>query len=105
MPAMNKRFLIVFLVCIIVSGLSIYSHFYTPKPSPSASPAVLNASDQKKGESRLYPNPSLTPGDVFSDVTTQEVCTSGYSSSVRDVPITVKKQVYAEYDSEYPQAK
>ena len=42
------------------------------------------------------PNPSLTPGDVL-DVTASDICVSGYSSKVRNVPDSVKTQVYAEY--------
>ncbi len=43
------------------------------------------------------PDPDCTPGTVFPEVTGEEVCTKGYSASVRNVPESVKKQVYAEY--------
>ena len=42
------------------------------------------------------PDPSLTPGDTL-DVTISDICVSGYSSKVRNVTDSVKKQVYAEY--------
>jgi len=42
------------------------------------------------------PDPACTPGDVFN-VTKDQVCTPGYSSSVRNVPTSEKDQVYAEY--------
>ena len=45
----------------------------------------------------LYPDPSLTPGAVFSGVTAAEVCTVGYSASVRSVSSAVKAQVFARY--------
>jgi hypothetical protein len=44
-----------------------------------------------------YPDPTCTPGAVFSDVTADEVCTSGYSSTVRNVPTSEKDEVYVEY--------
>ena len=44
----------------------------------------------------ILPNPMLTPGDVF-DVTSSDVCTPGYSKRVRNVPQSVKEQVYREY--------
>jgi hypothetical protein len=44
-----------------------------------------------------YPDANCTPGAIFSNVTADQVCTPGYSSSVRNVPQSVKKQVYAEY--------
>ena len=42
------------------------------------------------------PNPSLTPGDVL-DVTTADICVSGYATKVRNVTDAVKNQVYQEY--------
>jgi hypothetical protein len=44
-----------------------------------------------------YPDLACTPGAVFTNVTKDDVCKSGYSSGVRDVPISEKDQVYAEY--------
>ena len=46
--------------------------------------------------SPYLPDPNLTPGDIL-DVTASDICVSGYSSKVRDVPESVKDQVYAEY--------
>ncbi len=43
------------------------------------------------------PDPACTPGDVLPDVTVQQICQSGYSSQVRNVPDSEKEQVYAEY--------
>ncbi|HEY8291083.1 MAG TPA: hypothetical protein VIG44_01280, partial [Thermomicrobiales bacterium] len=51
----------------------------------------------KAGPTSLYPNPSLTPGDVFPNVTAKEVCVSGYSSSVRSVSSDEKAAVYQRY--------
>ncbi len=42
-------------------------------------------------------DPQCTPGAIFADATVQQICTPGYSKSVRDVPTSVKDQVYAEY--------
>jgi hypothetical protein len=44
----------------------------------------------------ILPDPKLTPGDVF-DVTAGDVCAPGYSRKVRNVPQSVKEQVYREY--------
>jgi hypothetical protein len=44
------------------------------------------------------PDPACTPGDLMKPLVTKEqVCTSGYSSSVRSVTDSVKNAVYAEY--------
>ena len=45
----------------------------------------------------LYPDPALTPGAVFTGVTAKDVCTVGYSSSVRSVSSAEKAQVFARY--------
>src|SRR5438105_1571582 len=38
---------------------------------------------------------ACTPGAIFPDATTAQVCTPGYSASVRNVPIAEKDDVYA----------
>jgi hypothetical protein len=43
------------------------------------------------------PDSACTPGAIFASATVQEICTSGYSSSVRNVPFSEKDQAYAEY--------
>ena len=65
--------------------------------------ASLAPSGTKAGPAYVYPNPSLTPGAVLTtDATT--ICTPGYASSVRNVSIATKKQIYAEYGASYPQS-
>jgi hypothetical protein len=44
----------------------------------------------------ILPDPKLTPGDAF-DVTAQELCVTGYSKKVRNVPAEMKREVYREY--------
>ncbi len=61
------------------------------------------STNSKSGPSTIYPNPDLTPGEVYTNITKEDICTSGYSSRVRDVPLLEKKQVYQEYNISYPQ--
>ena len=42
------------------------------------------------------PDPQLTPCATL-DVTTADICVSGYTKKVRNVPAAVKRQVYATY--------
>jgi len=42
------------------------------------------------------PDPELTPGDVF-DVTLADICTPGYSKTVRAVPKYLRDQVFRNY--------
>lgn len=43
------------------------------------------------------PDPACTPGAVFPGATAEQVCRSGYASSVRNVSQSTKDDVYAEY--------
>lgn len=43
------------------------------------------------------PDSACTPGALMPNVTQQQICTPGYSSSVRNVPASEKDQAYAEY--------
>ena len=44
----------------------------------------------------ILPDPKLTPGDVL-DVSLTDIQVHGYSAKVRNVPVAVKRQVYASY--------
>lgn len=80
----------------------------TPSPtvqtvaSPSAVPILgVNTTERTKTSGcqiiGKLPDPLCTPGAIFPDVTAKEVCVAGYSSSVRNVPESEKREVYAEY--------
>ncbi len=43
------------------------------------------------------PDHACTPGAIFTTAIKDQICQPGYSSSVRDVPQSVKNQVYIEY--------
>ncbi len=43
------------------------------------------------------PDSACTPGDIFPNVTKNDICQPGYARSVRNVPTSEKDQVYAEY--------
>lgn len=43
------------------------------------------------------PDSACTPGAIFASATVSQICVSGYSSSVRNVPTSEKDAVYAEY--------
>ncbi len=72
-------------------------HNVTQKIAPT--PAVLGV--QTKTSNCLIngamPDKECTPGSVFSSVTKDEICVSGYSKTVRNVPESEKRMVYEEY--------
>lgn len=43
------------------------------------------------------PDAKCTPGATFTNATIAEICVSGYSSTVRNVPDSLKNQVYTLY--------
>lgn len=45
----------------------------------------------------IRPDPVLTPGAVDMNATVTKVCTVGYTTTVRNVPESVKKQVFDSY--------
>lgn len=48
------------------------------------------------------PDPDCTPGAVFPEATTEQICVSGYTKTVRKVSTSLKKKVYREYGISYP---
>ena len=45
----------------------------------------------------LYPDPQLTPGEFFPDVTAADVCTPGYATAARHVTRSERDAVFAAY--------
>ena len=45
----------------------------------------------------LVPNHTLTPGARDPAATKEKICTPGYTATVRNVPASVKRQVFAQY--------
>jgi hypothetical protein len=62
--------------------------------------AIKNSACQVQGS---LPDHDCTPGAIFNNTATSTICTSGYTQTVRNVPVRVKKQVYANYGIAYPQ--
>src|SRR5258708_26513618 len=70
------------------------STFASPAPLPSAN-QILGARVKTAGCQAQGPLPdkACTPGAVMAGVTKEQICTSGYSSSVRNVTSATKDQV------------
>jgi len=69
----------------------------TPTPQPGGH--VIGQRTKTSGcvANNGLPDTACTPGAIFADVTKVQVCVSGYSAGVRNVPDSVKNQVFAEY--------
>lgn len=80
----------------IPQSTSIPSVTSNPEASGSATLGVQTKTTDCKVNGAL-PDSSCTPGAVFPNVTRDQICTSGYAKSVRNVPTQEKDQVYREY--------
>lgn len=103
---MNKPVLFVLGIIIVLFVLFILmgqnkEKGKTPIPSPTllVSPisTVLRTKTNGCQVQGPLPDKDCTPGAVFPDVTKEQVCTSGYSKSVRNVPDAEKTLAYEEY--------
>ena len=68
------------------------------RPAENKPPAKV-APPKAALEAGSLPDTKRTPGATL-DVTKDDICTPGYSKKVRDVPTSVKRQVYAEYNTQ-----
>jgi hypothetical protein len=71
-----------------------------PRHHPNASPHRPLGPQTKVAGCRVkgvLPDPACTPGAIFSAASLSQICTPGYSRSVRNVPESVKEGVYAAY--------
>jgi hypothetical protein len=71
----------------------------TPQPPVTGAAPGLGQRTKTSGcvAANSLPDPACTPGAIFPAATVDEICTPGYTTKVRDVPIELKDQVYAEY--------
>jgi uncharacterized protein YceK len=102
-----KRFsiLAVLLFCLLLSGCSSVS-ITTNNPSTAPTGSTTSGAAPKWGvQTRTsgctargpLQDTECTPGDILPNVTKDQVCQSGYASSVRNVTTSTKNKVYAEY--------
>ena len=88
---MTNRLLIVLLLVIGCVACNV-----TPTPTGGSPDTTGVAPTTDPSLAAYMPDPSLSPGAVL-DVTKDDICVSGYSSKVRDVPQSEKDKVYQEY--------
>ncbi len=68
----------------------------TEPPSERLQPVIAGRFEDATNAA-WRPRPQLTPGAVFKGVGIDELKKSGYCSSVRDVPLSLKKEVFRCY--------
>lgn len=100
----NRKYLIgLLLLIVIILIIWLMTHQAATPPSsnpPNPQPAVTLGHPTKTTHCEAagsLPDRACTPGAVFETVTAKDICVSGYSSKVRNVPESEKRAVYAAY--------
>lgn len=99
------RYFIVLLIILIIVIFLLQTKQLNLKPLTQPTPIIISENhvlgDRTKTAGCVaqndLPDSTCTPGDIFPNATVAQICRSGYSSSVRNVTIETKRQVYAEY--------
>lgn len=105
---MKRYWPLVSLVLFVVVFVYFLSFRTTSNNSQTSTSTATSSSVQIEQRSKSsgcqiqgpLPDQSCTPGAIFTIATVDQICKSGYSKSVRDVPTSEKNQVYAEYGIE-----
>lgn len=88
------------LALVIVAAVVLIAVIVTrprPKPgSPPASPDVATATVPAPSDLPFLPDAGRTPGATLP-VTARDICVSGYTKKVRNVPSALKRHVYESY--------
>lgn len=115
---MKKKHAAAYIFGIVAVLLGAYTFFFSnaptspssplanQNPSPSSEQNTITGTTWNPGSqiktsdcqiNNSLPDSGCTPGAIFSNVTLAQICTPGYSTSVRNVPESEKSQAYAEY--------
>lgn len=91
-------FFFVFIMALIGFGVFIYTEFKkTNEPV-----LILIENNISRNDSQFYPDRKVVMGGILERNKTI-ICKTGYSSTVRNVPLSLRKKVFARDGVEYPQ--
>jgi hypothetical protein len=88
------------LVSVIFLASCQSSQSIPAKNRATAASRNTSMEHRQAREQGALPNPRATAGAIL-DVTKEDICTPGYTKKVRNVPVPVKRQVYARYQTTY----
>lgn len=97
---MKKWFALLAVLAFCVSMLSGCDvTISTPSSTSSSGNAQIGKQTKTTGcvAHDGLPDSACTPGAIFANATADQICKSGYASSVRNVPSSEKTQDYREY--------
>jgi hypothetical protein len=87
------------IVLLALSGCTVNVSTGNPAGTPTAATPHWGVQTKTSGcmARGPLPDPDCTPGAIISTATKDQICQPGYARSVRNVPVSEKDQVYAEY--------
>jgi hypothetical protein len=90
---------LVLLIYYVIQGWNKPSASSTPQPPSNNATSSIGQRTKTSGcvSVNALPDSACTPGAILPEATADQICQSGYSSKVRNVPDSVKQEVYAEY--------
>jgi hypothetical protein len=94
---MNKRSIV---FAIVVLSVLIAADIYFEKPFEHVAAVPKATAKVEKVRSPFLPNETMTPGTRFPRVTKKQICTVGYTKTVRDVTESKKKAVFSMYNTD-----
>ncbi len=114
MSVISSLIVLIVLALVVIFRSSI--DFNPPQPLPTSPPLPTTISSASQTQASLavpqwghqsktsgcqasaaLQDKECTPGDIFPNVTKDDICKPGYAQSVRNVPESEKNDVYAEY--------
>lgn len=111
---MRKFFWALVIVAILEGAVYYFTQTHVPAAVSSPTVAVPERKSVFIADARTktthcvvrdgLPDHACTPGAVFPEATRDIVCQSGYTKTVRNVPVALKRELYLEYDLSYPQS-
>lgn len=104
MPNHKNQIITVISLVVVAAFYFVVAFFLKPAlnaatPASGSLPPDWGRAARTSGcaEKNSLQDKECTPGDILPNVTKEEICKSGYTSTVRNVPQSVKEDVYAAY--------
>ena len=112
--SLNRLTLIFIILFFAAASFIYYGRYLEEKAVREHLAALLSDSGEAPGFGERsktsdclargpLPDPECTPGSIFSVAQLEEICVPGYTKTVRNVSLKMRKAVFAEYGIGYPQ--
>lgn len=94
---MRKMSIQISIVTILFIASLFFLHSYLQSRQNVSTEGMSQTTVENLISQHAIPDPTISPGMALPDVTAEMVSKPGYATSVRNVPESEKRRVYAEY--------